>query len=200
MRLASDGVVVGRSRRDSVVPGRGSTTSRCGADSAASAASWHRDQCASPRDGEGAARPSGWDRVARTSRHGAWSSRSVRDRAQRCRMVRPGIVYLEVSGPIVQLHWTVLRAVESAGAGERFEYDGESYVPHLTLGAEFAGASVEQLKAIASGARDLCGVCFTVGEVVEFHRSSATGAYIPTTRFPLGAKSGSGGAASSAPQ
>lgn len=96
-----------------------------------------------------------------------------------------GIVYLAVSPEIVDLHWMVLSAVESVVDGERFEYDGDAYVPHLTLGAEFAGATRSQLDALANRAQEFNGASFTVDSVVEFHRASHGETYVPVNRFAL---------------
>jgi 2'-5' RNA ligase len=97
-----------------------------------------------------------------------------------------GIVYLAVSDAATELHWTILHAVESVVRGDRFEYDGDAYVPHLTLGAEFAGATGHQLDALAADAIPFVGQEFLVDSVVEFHRSARDAVYVPVRRFALG--------------
>jgi 2'-5' RNA ligase len=96
-----------------------------------------------------------------------------------------GIVFLEVCGPIVDLHNVVLEAVERVVDDERFEYDGDGYEPHLTLGAEFAGATAPQLRELA---RLFAGRRFTfmVNSVLEFRRTERSGIYRPVTEFLLG--------------
>lgn len=43
------------------------------------------------------------------------------------------ILYLSVvGGTVVDLHWRVLECLQRVGVDERFEYDGEDFVPHLT--------------------------------------------------------------------
>jgi 2'-5' RNA ligase len=96
-----------------------------------------------------------------------------------------GIVFLQVSRSIVDLHRVVLEAVERVVDDERFEYDGDGYEPHLTLGAEFAGATAAQLSELArlfAGRR----FSFTVKSVLEFRRTERSGLYRPVTEFLLG--------------
>jgi 2'-5' RNA ligase len=51
------------------------------------------------------------------------------------------ILYLSVAGEaVVDLHRRILDCLEQAGVNERFEYDGEEFVPHLTVGAPWVTA------------------------------------------------------------
>jgi 2'-5' RNA ligase len=97
-----------------------------------------------------------------------------------------GIVYLAVSSPIVELHRVVLAAVESVSTTPGFEYEGNAYVPHLTIAADFAGATPDQLRSVSelAGARQWAG--FTVDAVHELRRSSPTERYLIVERVPLG--------------
>ena len=95
-----------------------------------------------------------------------------------------GIAYLQVHGPIVELHRAVLDAVDTAGGGERFEYEGGGYEPHLTLAAAFAGASVEQLQAIADHFASR-RYSFRVESVVELRRFTRDEPYRAVRRYRL---------------
>ena len=96
-----------------------------------------------------------------------------------------GIVYLAVSHEVLGVHRAVLSAVEAVAEGERFEYEGDAFVPHLTVGADFAGDTPEQLRHIAdTAAWESCR--FRVTEVVEFHRRGQGAKYRPLASFPLG--------------
>lgn len=96
-----------------------------------------------------------------------------------------GIVFLKVGAAVLDLHRVVLDAVEGAVDDERFEYDGDGYEPHLTLAADFAGASDEQL---ADAARRFEGrrFDFRVESVIEFRRTSRGEVYRPVSSFRLG--------------
>ena len=68
-----------------------------------------------------------------------------------------------------------------------FEYDGDGYEPHVTLGAEFAGATARQLRELAhlfAGRR----FTFTVDSVLEFRRTERGGIYGPFSNFVLGGR------------
>ena len=96
-----------------------------------------------------------------------------------------GIVFLAVSDEIRDLHRLVLEAVESVVRGERFEYEGDAYVPHLTLGADFVGETNDQLLPIAAAARAQAWAPFRVHEVVEFRRQRPDQDYVPVDAYPL---------------
>lgn len=96
------------------------------------------------------------------------------------------IMYLAVDSEIVQLHYTVLNAVEGVIEGERFEYEGDAYVPHLTLGATFAGEPIHQLQGLAAAAARCEWPSFMAYELVEFQRGSPGQVYQPHTRFAVG--------------
>lgn len=96
-----------------------------------------------------------------------------------------GIVFLGVSDEILSLHRLVLGAVESVVRGERFEYEGDDYVPHLTLGADFVGETTDQLRPIAEVAGRRPWAPFRVHEVVEFRRERPGQEYAPVDVYPL---------------
>lgn len=96
-----------------------------------------------------------------------------------------GILYLAVAGPIRDLHWALLVAVEPVVGGDRFEYDGDGFVPHLTLGATFAGATSGQLLEIEREAAAFVGGSFGVSSVVEFYRAGPEQPYRPLNDFQL---------------
>jgi 2'-5' RNA ligase len=96
-----------------------------------------------------------------------------------------GIAFLAVGDSMVALHRLLLDAVETIADGERFEYEGPDFVPHLTLGAEFAGDSPGQLQGIAARAAALCWETFTVTEVVEFRREAGAAEYTPVGSYSL---------------
>ncbi len=98
-----------------------------------------------------------------------------------------GIVYLSVAGDaILTLHRLILSCLADAGIHERFEYDGDEYVPHLTVGATFAGARPEQLHAIADELAALSFPPFSVETIWAFHRADHNVAYTPTHQIPIG--------------
>ena len=68
---------------------------------------------------------------------------------------------------------------------DRFEYDGNGYVPHLTLGATFAGATAKQLLELEREAGAFIGGSFGVSAVFEFHRATPTDPYRPLNEFQL---------------
>jgi len=96
-----------------------------------------------------------------------------------------GIVFLGVSDEILCLHRLVVDAIESVVVGERFEYDGDDYVPHLTLGADFVGETADQLRLIADAAGGKAWEPFRVHEVVEFRRERRGQKYAPVAVYPL---------------
>ena len=96
-----------------------------------------------------------------------------------------GIVFLAVSDEILGLHRLVLEAVESVVRAERFEYEGDAYVPHLTLGADFVGETKDQLRPIAAAAQERAWAPFPVHEVVEFRRPRPGQDYVPVDAYPL---------------
>lgn len=99
------------------------------------------------------------------------------------------IVYLSVrSAGIVELHHRILALLDRAGISERFEYDGEAFVAHLTLGADFAGADSRCLRSLATGAAELSFPSFVVDRVWAFHRSGDNQDYTPWRAFPFGAE------------
>ena len=100
-----------------------------------------------------------------------------------------GIVFLKVSDEVVPLHRVVLAAVETAVQGDRFEYEGDAYVPHLTLGATFLGERPAQLRRIAVAASGRHWPAFRVQGIVEFRRERRDQQYMPITTYALGAKS-----------
>ena len=97
-----------------------------------------------------------------------------------------GIVYLATTGRIDELHRRVLDAVEAVVDEGRFEYEGDDYVPHLTLAAEFAGATRPQLDEVASRFAER-RYTFRVESVIEFWRQTRGGTYRPIGEFGLGA-------------
>jgi 2'-5' RNA ligase len=97
-----------------------------------------------------------------------------------------GIVYLSVGVEILGLHRALLEAVESVVDGDRFEYEGEGYVPHLTLGAEFAGETPRLLRQIGKDAARVPWPSFLVQEVVEFRREHREQRYLPIATYPFG--------------
>lgn len=96
-----------------------------------------------------------------------------------------GIVFLNVSDEVVRLHRVVLDAIEAVGQGDRFEYEGDTYVPHLTLGAAFVGETPEQLRQIAEAASGMLWPSFRVHEVVEFRRERRGQKYMPVLTYAL---------------
>jgi 2'-5' RNA ligase len=96
-----------------------------------------------------------------------------------------GIVFLSVSEQIVGLHRVVLEAVESVVHGARFEYEGDAFVPHLTLGATFVGETKRQLRHIANAASGKTWASFRVRSVVEFRRDRRGQEYAPAATYPL---------------
>jgi len=96
------------------------------------------------------------------------------------------IVYLGVGGNgIRRLHNTILDVLDRLGVEERFEYDGESYEPHLTLAASFAGADATALREIGLRARRLNVPSFEVGAIIELHRPGRGELYQPLEQFAL---------------
>jgi 2'-5' RNA ligase len=96
------------------------------------------------------------------------------------------ILFLEVrSNELAELHLRVLEALEQIGVTERFEYDGEAFIPHLTLAAVFAGATRKQLVQLAEAVGRRPWPTFNVDAVVEFHRASRAALYRPTRRLVL---------------
>jgi 2'-5' RNA ligase len=89
------------------------------------------------------------------------------------------------SAALVRLHLAILKCLERIGITQRYEYEGGAFVPHLTLGAAFAGATREQLEQLAASAAGCRWARVPVATVVEFHRGSSTDPYRPTNRFSL---------------
>lgn len=96
-----------------------------------------------------------------------------------------GIVFLSVSDEVVRLHRVVLDAIEAVVQGNRFEYEGDTYVPHLTLGAAFVGETREQLRQLAEAACGRQWPSFRVHEVVEFRRERRDEGYMPVSTYAL---------------
>jgi 2'-5' RNA ligase len=97
------------------------------------------------------------------------------------------ILFLKVRAEEVDhLHSTILEALARVGLTERFEYDGDAFVPHLTLGAVFAGATRLQLETVARAADARVWRSFAVDTVVEFHRGARDELYEPRDQFVLG--------------
>jgi 2'-5' RNA ligase len=64
------------------------------------------------------------------------------------------ILYLSVGGETVhELHEALLAALAAVGITERFEYEGDAFVPHLTLSATWLGRCAEELAGLAEEAR-----------------------------------------------
>ncbi|MBO0885613.1 MAG: 2'-5' RNA ligase family protein [Mycobacterium sp.] len=98
-----------------------------------------------------------------------------------------GIVYLSVAGDAVPvLHRLILSCLNDAGIEECFEYEGAGYVPHLTLGALFAGARPEQLRLLAEKAATLSFPRFSVDRIWAFHRADEDSAYTPWHQLRIG--------------
>ena len=97
----------------------------------------------------------------------------------------PDYLYLRASGELARLHRVILACTEGLGVEERFEYDGEGFDPHLTIGAAWTGASRAQLEEAAGALEELELAPFTVTEIVEFRRTSHGGRYRPATSFPV---------------
>lgn len=96
------------------------------------------------------------------------------------------IVFLRPAGDeLHRLHHRILGALDSTEIGERWEYDGDAFEPHLTLGAAFAGADRDTLRALSRAAARLDLVPFEVTEVIEFHRPARGAAYAAVERFSL---------------
>lgn len=98
-----------------------------------------------------------------------------------------GIVFLHVSDAVARLHRVVLDAIEAVVQGDRFEYEGDTYVPHLTLGAAFVGETPEQLRQIAEAASGRPWPSFQVHDVLEFRREGRDQEYMPVSTYALGA-------------
>lgn len=96
------------------------------------------------------------------------------------------ILYLSVVGEtVVDLHWRILDCLEQAGVDERFEYDGDEFVPHLTVGAPWVTADDRRLDGLQDAIELLELPPFTVAEIIEFHRSGAAERYRPLGAFQL---------------
>jgi 2'-5' RNA ligase len=64
------------------------------------------------------------------------------------------ILYLSITGAAIdKLHRALLGCLDAIGVTERFEYEADAYVPHLTLSATWLGRCVEELAGIAEHAR-----------------------------------------------
>lgn len=98
-----------------------------------------------------------------------------------------GIVFLNVSDEVVRVHRVLLDTIETVIEGQRFEYEGDRYVPHLTLGAAFVGETREQLRQLAEIARGIRWPAFRVHEVIEFRRRRRDEKYKPVSTYALGA-------------
>ena len=96
------------------------------------------------------------------------------------------ILYMSVAGSaVVDLHWLILGCLERAGIEERFEYDGETFVPHLTVGAPWVTADDRRLDDLQTALELLELPPFTVTEIIEFHRSGFAEPYRPLGAFRL---------------
>lgn len=96
------------------------------------------------------------------------------------------IVFLRPAGDdIRRVHFVILDALARAGIMERWEYDGDEFQPHLTVGAVFAGDNRETLRSLATAASQLELSPFVVSEIIEFHRPAPGAAYEPRQRFAL---------------
>ena len=96
------------------------------------------------------------------------------------------ILYLSVVGEmVVDLHWRILDCLEQAGVDEPFEYDGEEFVPHLTVGAPWVSADDSPLDELEAAVELLELPPFTVTEITEFHRSGLGEPYRPLGAFKL---------------
>lgn len=96
------------------------------------------------------------------------------------------ILYLSVVGEtVVDLHWRILDCLEQAGVDERFEYDGEEFVPHLTVGAPWVTADDSALDELQAAIELLELPPFTVTEITELHRSGFGEPYRPIGAFKL---------------
>ena len=92
-----------------------------------------------------------------------------------------GIVHLAVDGPVATLH----RAIVEAVGGLVTEYEGDDYVPHLTVAADFLGATPEQRRLAADLAACQPWPTFTVEAVTELHRDADDQPYRPVRGFLL---------------
>lgn len=96
------------------------------------------------------------------------------------------ILYLSVAGEtILELHRRILDCLELAGVDERFEYDGEKFVPHLTVGAPWFTADDRRFAGLQTAVELLELPPFTVTEIIEFHRSGFAEPYRPLGAFKL---------------
>ncbi|MDQ3897839.1 MAG: 2'-5' RNA ligase family protein [Actinomycetota bacterium] len=96
------------------------------------------------------------------------------------------ILYLSVVGEmVVDLHWRILDCLEQAGVDERFEYDGEEFVPHLTVAAPWVTAGDSALDELQAAIELLELRPFAVTEITEFHRSAVGEPYRPVGAFKL---------------
>ena len=98
------------------------------------------------------------------------------------------LLYLSIEGHgVVDLHRRILECLEAAGVEECFEYEGDEYVPHLTIGAPWATADGISggLDELPVHLEQLPSEPFVVTEVIEIRRSKADGAYSEAHRFSL---------------
>lgn len=96
------------------------------------------------------------------------------------------ILYLAVSGGgVSDLHGQILRCLERAGVTERFEYEDDEFLPHLTVGAPWAAPRRSTLEESAARLDRLTFEPFYAFEVVEFHRPSPDAPYALGDSIPL---------------
>lgn len=110
------------------------------------------------------------------------------------RLGQPGwfgeeVLFLTVEGDVRRIHTAVLDALDAAGIPERWEYDGAEFDPHLTLGAEWAGATRQQLRNIAVEAAAWNLKPFVAERVNAFQRAGWANPYLPWREFRLGTSS-----------
>lgn len=95
------------------------------------------------------------------------------------------ILYLTVDGDdVIRLHRRILACLGASGVEERFEYEAEEFVPHLTVGDPWAGTD-NDLKEVAARFDTIALPAFQVDEITEFHRSEPGATYARTDAFRL---------------
>ena len=99
------------------------------------------------------------------------------------------VLFLTVEGDVQRLHQGVLDALDTAGVEEKWQYDGAGFHPHLTLGAVWAGAARQQLRAMAGAATALRLEPFVTDGVHVYRRMGLGQPHSPWREIQLGTES-----------